>query len=92
MKIFEGTKFWRVLLNVVIVVLGVAGIVWYASTEPNATVFYSAGIATVSSFGLAIIGELLGIIIGKDDLNSGSYFLSVAIGAVLAVIISLIVL
>ena len=89
---FEGMKLWRVLLNVVIVVLGVSAIVWYASTEPNATVFYATGIATVSSLGLALIGEFIGIVVGIDDFNKGSYFISVAVGAVFALVLSLIVL
>lgn len=85
-------KFWRVLLNVVLVVLGVAGIVWYASTEPDATVFYATGIATVASFGIAGIGEFIGIVAGLDDFNKGSYFISVAVGAVFALVLSLIVI
>lgn len=85
-------KLWRVLLNVVLVVLGVAGIVWYASTEPDATVFYATGIATVASFGVALIGEFIGIVVGLDDFNKGSYFISVAVGAVFALVLSLIVL
>lgn len=89
---FEGMKFWRVLLNVVLVVLGVAGIVWYASTEPDATVFYATGIATVASFGIAGIGEFIGIVAGLDDFNKGSYFISVAVGAVFALVLSLIVI
>lgn len=92
MKIFEGMKLWRVLLNVVLVVLGVSAIVWYASTEPNATVFYATGIATVASFGVALIGEFIGIVVGIDDFNKGSYFISVAVGAVFALVLSLIVL
>ena len=85
-------KLWRVLLNVVLVVLGVAGIVWYASTEPDATVFYATGIATVASFGIAGIGEFIGIVAGLDDFNKGSYFISVAVGAVFALVLSLIVI
>lgn len=89
---FEGTKLWRVLLNVVLVVLAVSGIVWYTSSEPDATVFYTTGIATVASFGIAGIGEFIGIIVGLDDFNKGSYFVSVAVGAVFALVLSLIVL
>ena len=85
-------KLWRVLLNVVLVVLGVAGIVWYTSSEPDATVFYTTGIATVASFGIAGIGEFIGIIVGLDDFNKGSYFISVAVGAVFALVLSLIVM
>ena len=89
---FEETKLWRVLLNVVLVVLAVSGIVWYTSSEPDATVFYTTGIATVASFGVALIGEFIGIIVGLDDFNKGSYFTSVAVGAVFALVLSLIVL
>ena len=89
---FEGMKLWRVLLNVVLVVLGVSGIVWYTSSEPDATVFYTTGIATVASFGVALIGEFIGIIVGLDDFNKGSYFISVAVGVVFALVLSLIVL
>ena len=85
-------KFWRVLLNVVLVVLGVAGIVWYASTEPDATVFYATGIATVASFGIAGIGEFVGVIIDRGDFCKKSYFISVAVGVVFALVLSLIVL
>lgn len=85
-------KLWRVLLNVVLVVLGVAGIVWYTSSEPDATVFYTTGIATVASFGIALIGEFVGIIVGLDDFNKGSYFISVAVGVVFALVLSLIVM
>lgn len=89
---FEGMKLWRVLLNVVLVVLAVSGIVWYTSSEPDATVFYATGIATVASFGVALIGEFIGIVVGLDDFNKGSYFISVAVGAVFALVLSLIVL
>lgn len=85
-------KLWRVLLNVVLVVLAVSGIVWYTSSEPDATVFYATGIATVASFGVALIGEFIGIIVGLDDFNKGSYFVSVAVGVVFAIILSFIVL
>ena len=85
-------KLWRLLVNVVLVVLAVAGIVWYASTEPDATVFYATGIATVASFGIALIGEFIGIVAEPGNFNKKSYFLSVAIGAVFALILSAIVL
>lgn len=85
-------KLWRVLLNVVLVVLAVSGIVWYTSSEPDATVFYTTGIATVASFGIAGIGEFIGIVVGVDDFNKGSYFVSVAVGAVFALVLSLIVM
>lgn len=91
-RFFEGMKLWRVLLNVVLVVLAVSGIVWYTSSEPDATVFYATGIATVASFGVALIGEFIGIIVGLDDFNKGSYFVSVAVGVVFAIILSFIVL
>lgn len=92
-RFFEGMKLWRVLLNVVLVVLAVAGILWYtASIEPDATVFYATGIATVASFGVALIGEFIGIVVGIDDFNKGSYFVSVAVGVVFAIILSFIVL
>lgn len=89
---FEGMKLWRVLLNVVLVVLGVAGIVWYTSSEPDATVFYAAGIATVASFGIAGIGEFIGIVAEPGDFCKKSYFISVAVGVVFAIILSFIVL
>ena len=91
-RFFEETKLWRVLLNVVLVVLAVSGIVWYTSSEPDATVFYTTGIATVASFGIAGIGEFIGIVVGLDDFNKGSYFISVAVGVVFALVLSLIVL
>ena len=85
-------KIWRLLVNVFFVMLAVAGVVWQESSIDAATVWGTVGIATVASLGAAILGEFIGSIAGKDDFNKWSYFISVAIGVVLSIITSVIVL
>ena len=85
-------KLWRLLINVVLVAIAVAGVVWQEASIGTATVLGTTGIGVIASLGAALLGEFIGIIVGKDDFNKWSYFTSVAIGVVLAVIISLIVL
>ena len=85
-------KLWRLLVNVVFVVLAVAGVVWQESNLGTATVCGTVGIASVASLGAALLGEFIGIIAGKDNFNKWSYFASVAIGVVFAIILSFIVL
>ena len=85
-------KLWRLLINVLLVVLACAGVVWQANGEPTATVLGTTGIGVVASFGAALIGEFIGIVAEPGDFNKKSYFISVAVGAVFALILSLIVL
>ena len=85
-------KLWRLLINVVLCILAVAGVVWQASGESTATVLGTTGIGVVASFGAALIGEFIGIVAEPGDFNKKSYFISVAIGAVFALVLSLIVL
>lgn len=85
-------KIWRLLVNVFFVMLAVAGVVWQESSLETATVWGTVGIASVASFGAALLGEFIGIIAGKDNFNKWSYFTSVVVGVVLSIIISLIVI
>lgn len=85
-------KLWRLLVNVVFVVLAVAGVVWQESSIDTATVWGTVGISSIASLGAALLGEFIGIIAGKDNFNKWSYFASVAIGVVFALVLSLIVL
>ena len=85
-------KLWRLLVNVVFIVLAVAGVVWQESNLGTATGWGTVGIASVASLGAALLGEFIGIIAGKDNFNKWSYFASVAIGVVFAIILSFIVL
>lgn len=83
---------WRLLINVVLVLLAVAGVVWQEASIDTSSAMGAAGIAIVASFGAALMGEFFGIIFGLGDFDKKTYFLSVAIGAVMAVILSLIVI
>ena len=85
-------KIWRILVNVFFVAIAVIGVVWQESSLGTATVWGTVGIATIASLGAALLGEFVGIIVGKDNFNKCSYFASVAIGVVLSIIISAIVL
>ena len=85
-------KIWRLLVNVFFVAIAVIGVIWQESSLGTATVLGTVGIATIASLGAAILGEFIGIIAGKDDFNKGSYFISVAVGVVFAIILSFIVL
>jgi hypothetical protein len=85
-------KTWRLLINVFFVAIAVAGVIWQESNLGTATVWGAVGIATVASLGAALLGEFIGIIVGKDDFCKKSYFISVAVGVVFALVLSLIVL
>lgn len=85
-------KIWRILVNVFFVAIAVIGVVWQESSLGTATVWGTVGISTVASLGAALLGEFIGIIVGKDDFSKWGYLTSVVIGVVFAVIISLIVL
>lgn len=79
-------------MNVFFVAIAVIGVVWQESSLGTATLLGTVGIATVASLGAALLGEFIGIIAGKDNFNKWSYFASVAIGVVFAIILSFIVL
>lgn len=85
-------KLWRILINVFFVAIAVIGVVWQESSLGTATVWGTVGISTVASLGAALLGEFIGIIVGKDDFCKKSYFISVAVGVVFAIILSFIVL
>lgn len=85
-------KIWRLLVNVFFVAIAVIGVIWQESTVGTATVWGAVGIAAIASLGAALLGEFVGIIAGKDDFGKWSYFTSVAIGVVFAIILSFIVL
>lgn len=85
-------KIWRLVLNVVLVILAVGGVVWQESVIDGATILGTTGISIFASLGAALLGELLGIIIGKDDFNKKSYFISAGVGVIIALILSAIVL
>lgn len=85
-------KTWRLLINVVLVAIAVAGVVWQESTIGTATLLGATGIATIASLGAALAGEFVGVIIDRGDFCKKSYFISVAVGVVFAIILSFIVL
>lgn len=85
-------KTWRLILDIVVIAMAVTGVVLYTANEPTATVFGATGLATITALGVGLLGELLGILIGKDDFSTKTYFVSVAVGVVFALVLSLIVL
>ena len=85
-------KTWRLLINVVLVAIAVAGVVWQEASIGTATVLGATGIATIASLGAALAGEFVGVIIDRGDFCKKSYFISVAVGVVFALVLSLIVL
>lgn len=85
-------KLWRILVNVFFVAIAVIGVIWQESNLGTATVWGTVGISSIASLGAALLGEFVGIIAGKDNFNKWSYFASVAIGVVFAIILSFIVL
>lgn len=85
-------KLWRLLINVVLVVLACAGVVWNESCYEGATVLGATAISVFASLGAALAGEFVGIVAEPGDFNKKSYLLSVVIGVVFAFILSLIVL
>ena len=85
-------KLWRLLINVLLVVLACAGVVWNESCYEGATVLGATAISVFASLGAALAGEFIGIVAEPGDFNKGSYFVSVAVGAVFALVLSLIVL
>lgn len=85
-------KLWRLLINVLLVVLACAGVVWNESCYEGATVLGATGISVFAALGAALLGEFIGIVAEPGDFNKKSYLLSVVIGVVFAFILSLIVL
>lgn len=85
-------KLWRLLINVVLVAIAVACVVWQESTIGTATVLGTTGIGVIASLGAALAGEFIGIVAEPGDFNKKNYLLSVVIGVVFAFILSLIVL
>ena len=85
-------KLWRILVNVFFVAIAVAGVIWQESNLGIATVLGAIGIATIASLGAALAGEFVGVIIDRGDFCKKSYFISVAVGVVFALVLSLIVL
>lgn len=85
-------KLWRLLINVLLVVLACAGVVWNESCYEGATVLGATAISVFASLGAALAGEFIGIVAEPGDFNKGSYFISVAVGVVFAIILSFIVL
>lgn len=85
-------KIWRLLINVVLVVLACAGVVWQESSIETATAMGTTGIAIFASLGAALLGEFIGIVAEPGDFNKKSYWFSVAIGAVFALVLSLIIM
>lgn len=85
-------KLWRLLINVLLVVLACAGVVWNESCYEGATVLGATAISVFASLGAALAGEFIGIVAEPGDFCKKSYFISVAIGVVFAIILSFIVL
>ena len=85
-------KLWRLLINVLLVVLACAGVVWNESCYEGATVLGATAISVFASLGAALLGEFIGIVAEPGDFCKKSYFISVAVGVVLSIIISAIVL
>lgn len=85
-------KAWRLLINVVLVAIAVAGVVWQEASIGTATVLGTTGIGVIASLGAALGGEFVGVIIDRGDFCKKSYFISVAVGVVFAIILSFIVL
>lgn len=85
-------KLWRLLINVLLVVLACAGVVWNESCYEGATVLGATAISVFASLGAALAGEFVGIVAEPGDFNKKNYLLSVVIGVVFAFILSLIVL
>jgi hypothetical protein len=85
-------KLWRLLINVLLVVLACAGVVWNECCYEGATVLGATAISVFASLGAALAGEFIGIVAEPGDFCKKSYFISVAVGVVFAIILSFIVL
>lgn len=85
-------KIWRLLVNVFFVAIAVIGVIWQESSLGTATVWGAVGISTIASIGAALLGEFIGIVAEPGDFCKKSYFISVAVGVVFAIILSFIVL
>ena len=85
-------KLWRLLINVLLVVLACAGVVWNESCYEGATVLGATAISVFASLGAALAGEFIGIVAEPGDFCKKSYFISVAVGVVFALVLSFIVL
>lgn len=85
-------KIWRLVLDIIVVVTIVTGVVAYNSNDSTATVLAVTGLGAISALGAGLIGELAGVLIGKDDFSTKAYLISVAAGAVFALVLSLIIM